>query len=70
MRRSAGVALSGVVLMLAAFTFDAAPLFVPGVAFALLGALTPLWVGRARGARPSTAGCSRTVSSKVSRSRR
>lgn len=51
MRRSAGVALSGVVLTLAAFTFDAAPLFVPGVAFTLLGALTPLWVwASARGA--------------------
>jgi uncharacterized protein (DUF58 family) len=44
MRRAAGVALSGVALTLAAFTFDAAPLFVPGVAFVLLGALTPVWV--------------------------
>jgi uncharacterized protein (DUF58 family) len=43
-RRSLGVALAGVLLTLAAFTFDAAPLFVPGVAFTLLGALTPLWV--------------------------
>jgi uncharacterized protein (DUF58 family) len=39
------------VLTLAAFTFDAAPLFVPGAAFTLLGLLTPLWVwASARGA--------------------
>ncbi len=44
MRRAAGVVLAGVLLTLAAFTFDASPLFVPGVAFTLLGALTPLWV--------------------------
>jgi uncharacterized protein (DUF58 family) len=50
-RRSAAVALSGVALTLAAFTFDAAPLFVPGVAFALIGAVTPVWVwASARGA--------------------
>lgn len=34
----------GVALMLAAFTFDASPLFVPGVALILLGGLTPAWV--------------------------
>jgi uncharacterized protein (DUF58 family) len=51
MRRAAGAALGGVVLTLAAFMFDAAPLFVPGVAFILLGALTSLWVWAcARGA--------------------
>ncbi len=51
MRRAATVALCGILLTLAAFTFDAAPLFVPGVAFTLLGTLTPLWVwGSARGA--------------------
>lgn len=44
MRRAAEVALGGVVLTLAAFLFDAAPLFVPGVAFTLLGMVTPLWV--------------------------
>lgn len=44
MRRAAAVALGGLVLTLAAFMFDAAPLFVPGVAFTLLGVLTPLWV--------------------------
>ena len=44
MTRAAEVALSGVVLTLSAFLFDAAPLFVPGLAFTLLGVLTPLWV--------------------------
>jgi uncharacterized protein (DUF58 family) len=50
-RRWLAVALCGVALTLAAFTFDAAPLFVPGVAFTLVGAVTPLWVwASARGA--------------------
>ena len=44
MRRAVAVALSGALLTLAAFTFDAAPLFVPGVAFMLVGLLTPAWV--------------------------
>jgi uncharacterized protein (DUF58 family) len=44
MRRAGAVALCGVLLTLAAFTFDAAPLFVPGVAFTLLGTIAPLWV--------------------------
>jgi uncharacterized protein (DUF58 family) len=44
MGRAAGVALAGLLLTLSAFTFDAAPLFVPGVAFFLVGAVTPLWV--------------------------
>ena len=44
MRRAASVAGCGILITLAAFTFDAAPLFVPGVAFTLLGTLTPLWV--------------------------
>ncbi len=39
-----GVAAVGVILTLLAFTFDAAPLFVPGVAFALIGALVPAWI--------------------------
>jgi uncharacterized protein (DUF58 family) len=43
-RRAAGVALGGFVLTLAALTFDAAPLFVPGVAFTLMGVLAPAWV--------------------------
>jgi len=38
-------------LILIALLFDAAPLFVPGVAFVLLGVLLPLWVWfSARGA--------------------
>jgi uncharacterized protein (DUF58 family) len=49
--RAAGVAVAGIVLTLAAFTFDAAPLFVPGAAFTLLGVITPMWVwASARGA--------------------
>jgi uncharacterized protein (DUF58 family) len=44
MRRALVVACSGILLTLAAFTFDAAPLFVPGFAFTLLGTVTPLWV--------------------------
>src|SRR5438874_991110 len=43
-RRAAAVALCGLLLTLAAFTFDAAPLFVAGLGFLLLGVLTPLWV--------------------------
>jgi uncharacterized protein (DUF58 family) len=43
-RRGIAVAAAGVLLTLLAFTFDAAPLFVPGVAFALMGALVPTWV--------------------------
>jgi uncharacterized protein (DUF58 family) len=43
-RRGIGVALAGVLLTLVAFTFDAAPLFVPGVAFALIGIAVPAWV--------------------------
>jgi uncharacterized protein (DUF58 family) len=43
-RRAIGVALAGVALTLAALTFDAAPLFVPGVAFAVIGVGAPLWV--------------------------
>jgi uncharacterized protein (DUF58 family) len=47
-----GVAVAGVILIVIALLFDTGPLFVPGVAFAGLGILTPLWVGvAARGAR-------------------
>jgi uncharacterized protein (DUF58 family) len=46
------VAIGGVVLILVSFVFDAAPLFVPAVAFTALGALAPLWVWiSARGAQ-------------------
>jgi uncharacterized protein (DUF58 family) len=44
LRRGIGVAIAGVILTLVAFTFDAAPLFVPGVAFALIGIGVPAWV--------------------------
>lgn len=44
MRRAVGVAAGGVLLTLGAFTFDAAPLFVPAFAFTLIGIVTPLWV--------------------------
>ncbi len=44
MRRAASVALAGLVLVLLAFTFDAAPLFVVGFAFAAIGAGAPAWV--------------------------
>jgi uncharacterized protein (DUF58 family) len=51
MRRARAVAGAGALLTLAAFVFDAAPLFVAGAGFLLLGALTPLWIWRAaRGA--------------------
>jgi len=43
-RRATGVALGGILLTLVAFTFDASPLFVPGVAFTLLGLAVPAWV--------------------------
>ena len=62
MRRAAAVALCGIVLTLAALTFNAAPLFVPGVAFTLLGTVTPLWVW-------ASAGCSPNGLSRASRSR-
>jgi uncharacterized protein (DUF58 family) len=43
-RRAIAVALSGAVLLLVAFVFDAAPLFVPGVALLAIGLAAPLWV--------------------------
>lgn len=51
LRRALTVATVGVVLTLLAFTFDASPLFVCGIGFALLGAVAPLlvWLG-SRGA--------------------
>ncbi len=50
--RAAAVAAAGVVLTLVAFLFDAAPLFVPAIAFMVLGVLAPAWVWiTARGAR-------------------
>ena len=51
MRRAAAVVVAGLALILVALLFDAAPLFVPGIAITLLGAVAPLWVAlAARGA--------------------
>ena len=47
MRRAAAVAVAGLALILVALLFDAAPLFVPGVAITLLGIAAPVWVGLA-----------------------
>jgi uncharacterized protein (DUF58 family) len=52
--RAVGIALAGAALILAALTFDASVLFVPGVAFALLGLVVPPWIWLAsRGASVS-----------------
>ncbi|HTP20880.1 MAG TPA: DUF58 domain-containing protein [Solirubrobacteraceae bacterium] len=47
MRRAAAVVVAGLALILVALLFDAAPLFVPGIAITLLGAVAPLWVALA-----------------------
>ncbi len=44
MSRAVGVAAAGVLLLLLALTFDAAPLFVPAVGFLALAAILPAWV--------------------------
>jgi uncharacterized protein (DUF58 family) len=50
-RRAAGCSAAGGALVLIGLLFATAPLFVPGVAFALLGTLAPAWVWlSARGA--------------------
>jgi uncharacterized protein (DUF58 family) len=50
-RRAMAVAIAGCVLTLVAFVFDAAPLFVPGVALTAIGVLAPVWIwATARGA--------------------
>ncbi len=49
MKRAAAVALGGIALTLVAFLFDAAPLFVPGIAFTLLGLAAPAWISLAAG---------------------
>jgi len=50
-RRARALLLAGIGLTLIAFLFDAAPLFVPALAFGLLGLLAPAWVWiSARGA--------------------
>ena len=47
MTRAAGAVLLGVGLVLAALLFDLASLHLPGVALALLGAVSAVWVGLA-----------------------
>lgn len=44
MRGAASIVLAGLFLILAAFTFDASVLFVPGVSLTLLGLLVPGWI--------------------------
>ena len=44
MRRAAAVVVAGLALILIALMFEAAPLFVPGVAITLLGVVAPVWV--------------------------
>jgi uncharacterized protein (DUF58 family) len=43
-RRAAGVTVAGLAVVLLAFTFDAGPLFIVGIAFAVLGVAMPTWV--------------------------
>ena len=43
-RRAFAVTAAGLALILVALIFDAAPLFVPGVALAAIGAVAPVWV--------------------------
>lgn len=51
MRRAATVVVTGLALILIALMFEAAPLFVPGVALIVLGLVAPTWVHlAARGA--------------------
>ena len=44
MRRAGAVAVAGLALILVALMFDAAPLFVPGIALVVLGVVAPVWV--------------------------
>jgi uncharacterized protein (DUF58 family) len=44
MRRAAGIAAAGVLLVLVAFAFDTSELFVPGVALVLVGVVVPPWI--------------------------
>jgi uncharacterized protein (DUF58 family) len=62
-RPAAVTALLGLVLTLVAATFDAEPLYVPGIAMLLLAGLTTLWVAiAARGVRVKrTVGARRTI---------
>jgi len=50
-RRAGAAVVAGLALILVALLFDASPLFVPGIAITLLGAVAPVWVSlAARGA--------------------
>jgi uncharacterized protein (DUF58 family) len=50
-KRAVAVAVAGLALILIALTFEAAPLFVPGIALIVLGLAAPAWVHlAARGA--------------------
>ncbi|MGO9904518.1 MAG: DUF58 domain-containing protein [Solirubrobacteraceae bacterium] len=44
MRRAGAVAVAGLALILVALMFDAAPVFVPGIALLVLGVVAPAWV--------------------------
>lgn len=44
MRRAAGIVLAGALLILVAFSFDTSDLFVPGIAFVVIGLLVPPWI--------------------------
>ncbi|HUA49769.1 MAG TPA: DUF58 domain-containing protein [Solirubrobacteraceae bacterium] len=51
MKRAVAVGVAGLALILIALTFEAAPLFVPGIALIVLGLAAPAWVNlAARGA--------------------
>lgn len=44
MSRPAGIVLAGALLIVVAFAFDASELFVPGVAFVVVGVAVPPWI--------------------------
>ena len=50
MRRAAAAGIAGLALILIALLFDAAPLFVPGIALVVLAVAAPIWVHLAAGA--------------------
>jgi uncharacterized protein (DUF58 family) len=44
MRRAAGIIVAGALLVIVAFAFDTSGLFVPGIAFLVVGILVPPWI--------------------------
>lgn len=44
MKRAAGIILAGGLLIIVAFAFDTSDLFVPGIAFVVVGLLLPPWI--------------------------